>query len=109
MFQQWLLNGCKNEALKTGRENSILKQNVIVPARYMEYILHVTNCKHGDDANPKVENRSTHYTVTTDIENPFIKLNKKTYISLALKMSGQRNNSSQVPFLFVSLLREIND
>jgi hypothetical protein len=61
--------------------------------------LHVTNCKHGDDANSEVEKGSSNYTVTTDIKNVFIKLNKKTYISLALNISGQRNISSQFPFL----------
>ena len=53
----------RNEALKTGRGNSIPKQNVIVPARYMEYILHVKNCRHGDVANSEVEKRSSDYTV----------------------------------------------
>jgi len=45
----------RNETLKTGRGSSIPKQNVIIPARYMEYVLHVKNCKHGDDANFEVE------------------------------------------------------
>jgi len=63
----------RNEALKTGRGNSILKQNVIVPARYMEYILHVKDCKHGDGANSALQKQSTDYTVTTDIKNLFIK------------------------------------
>jgi len=63
----------RNEALKTGRGNSIPKQNVILPARYMEYILRVKNCKHGDHANSKVENVSSDSTVTTDIKNLFMK------------------------------------
>jgi len=63
----------RNEALKTGRGNSIPKQNLIVPARYMEYILHVKNCKHGEDANSDVKKRRLDYTVTTDIKNLFIK------------------------------------
>ena len=102
VFQQRLLIVVRNEALKAGRGNWIPKQNVIVTARYMEYILHVKNCKHGDDANSEVEKRSIDYTVTTDIKNMFIKWNKKTYISLAMNISGQRNNSSQVPFLTLS-------
>jgi len=57
----------------------------------MECILHVKNCKHGDDANSEVEKRSSDYTVTTVIKNLFMKWNKKTYISLALNISGQRN------------------
>jgi len=65
----------------------------------MEYILHVKNCKHGDGANSEVEKRSSNYNVTTDIKNLFIKLNKNTYNSFALNISGQRNNSSHVPFL----------
>jgi len=39
----------------------------------MEYILHVKNCKHGDDANSEVGKRSSDYTLTTDIKNLFIK------------------------------------
>jgi len=39
----------------------------------MEYILHVKNCNHGDDANSELEKRSLDYTVTTDIKNLFIK------------------------------------
>jgi len=65
----------------------------------MEYILHFKNCKHGDDANSKVEEISSDFIVTTDIKNLFIKLNKKTYISLVLNISRKRNNSSKVPFL----------
>jgi hypothetical protein len=53
----------------------------------MEYILHVNNCKHGDEANSEVEKRSLDYTII------------RRRISLALNISGQRNNSSQVPFL----------
>ena len=98
-FNRGYLMVVRNGALKTGRGNWIPKQNVIVPARYMECILHVKNCKHGDDANSEVEKRSSDYTVTTVIKNLFMKWNKKTYISLALNISGQRNNSSKVPFL----------
>jgi len=55
VFQQRLSDGGEKLSIENGKGNSIPKQNVMIPARYMEYILHVKNCRHGDDANSEVE------------------------------------------------------
>ena len=43
-----------NEALQSGKWNSAWRQNVYMAAGYMECILYVKNCKHGDDVNSEV-------------------------------------------------------
>jgi hypothetical protein len=71
MFLDRLFDVVENLRTENREWNFNTKENVIIHARYMEYIFYVKNCKYGDDANSEEKTKSSEYIVSIDIENVF--------------------------------------